>query len=68
MLERSTVDWKSRQSVSLGETRGLSLNDALNLFLATGKAVVQQTWMRGCRSENERPACFEWHKMCREEI
>jgi hypothetical protein len=44
MLERSTVDWKSRQSVSLGETRGLSLNDALNLFLATGKAVVQQTW------------------------
>jgi hypothetical protein len=41
-LERSTVDWKSRQFFSGGETKGL--NDALNLFLATGKAVVQQTW------------------------
>jgi len=44
MLERSTVDWKLRQSFSPGETKGL--NDALDLlvlFLATGKAVVQQT-------------------------
>jgi hypothetical protein len=41
MLEMSTVDWKSRQSFSPGETKGL--NDALNVFLATGKAVVQQT-------------------------
>jgi hypothetical protein len=66
MLERSTVDWKSRQYFSLGETKGL--NDALNLFLATGKAVMQQTWDARLQAGKREACLFEWHKMFREEI
>lgn len=52
MLERLIVDWKSRQSFSPGETKGL--NDALNFISGHGKGRCAAN-VRACRPE-KRPA------------
>jgi hypothetical protein len=41
MLDRSTVDWNSRQYLSRVKQKGTTPS---TYFRATGKAVVQQTW------------------------